>query len=198
MNNFNLIAPFYDFFFRLVFGKSLFQLQRIQCKRIKSTDSILILGGGTGKIIEFIPKCKKIVFLEKSKKMIFRARNRNLNQEVFFIQTNFLKYDFNEKFDVIICPFFLDCFNIKNLRRAIIKCKGILKERGTLIINDFQHTFSNKIFLISMHLFFRLFANLESNGLKNIHQELIKQNFGVMEKKFLFQNQIFCFCYKNM
>ena len=197
MNNFNLIAPVYDALARLIFKDSLILAQKAFLDKISASDSVLILGGGSGEILEYIPKCKKVTFLDKSKKMLSKAEKRTA-RKVSFVMVDFLIDSLDGTFDVVICPFFLDCFNRSNLRLAVSKCKEILKDDGIFIVCDFQATHSNKLLLIIMHLFFRLFTNLESSRLKNIHQEIVDFDFKEDESKFFHRNQVFSRLYRNL
>ncbi|MEO1255896.1 MAG: hypothetical protein AAFY41_13590, partial [Bacteroidota bacterium] len=93
VNNFNSVAPFYDFLSKLVFDSSLLRAQKIYLDRIRSTDKVLILGGGTGEILKFVPKCESLYFLDKSSKMIEIAERKMLDQNTKFIQADFFNWD---------------------------------------------------------------------------------------------------------
>ena len=105
MNNFNLIAPIYDALVRLIFKDSLILAQKAFLDEINASDNVLILGGGSGEILEFLPKCKKVTFLDKSKKMLSKAEKRTA-RKVSFVMADFLTEDIDGTFDVVICPFF--------------------------------------------------------------------------------------------
>ena len=198
MNNFNLIAPFYDLLSRLIFKDNLLKAQLTFLDRLEPADKVLILGGGTGELLEFLPKCQKVVYLEKSKKMLIRARKRSATNSTSFVQMDFLKGSLNESYDVIICPFFLDCFNEGNLHSVIFKCRQLLKKDGCLIVSDFQKTNSNKPLLVVMHLFFRIFTAIDSSQLKEIDKEVLLGGFQKEEEKFFHRNQVFSRLYRNL
>lgn len=198
VNNFNFIAPFYDQLARLVFGKSILKAQLTHLPEIKGSDRVLILGGGTGKLLEHFPFCESIDYVEKSKSMIRKAKKRLVNRSINFHQQDFFEFESQKKYDVIVCPFFLDCFNESNLRFVIAKCKRALKEQGRLIVADFEPKRDSREILSLMHFFFRIIANLESGNLQNINEKALKAGFELVEEKFLHRNQLFSRLYRNL
>lgn len=198
LNDFDFVAPFYERLASLVFGKALIHAQITHLSEIKEDDNVLILGGGTGEILDHIPICENIDYVEKSHLMIRRAKSRLVNRPVNFIQEDFLIFHSERKYDVIICPFFLDCFEESNLKQAIGKCKHHLKSGGKLIIIDFESGQTNSFLLRLMHLFFRLGAQLESRKLKNIHNHVLSIDFKLLEEKFSHRNQLFSRLYRNL
>lgn len=198
MNNFNFLAPYYDRISRLVFGDKLLRAETHFLEHISQEDSILILGGGTGALLEHLPPCKDIDFVEKSVKMINRASGRKVSQKVGWINRDFLAFNTSIKYDVVICPFFLDCFAVDELELVIKKIKSLLKPRSILIVADFQRTKSNKLQLALMHLFFRIFADLGAKSLANIHEIVSTHGFVTEEEKFLHRNRLFSRLYRNL
>ena len=92
MRGYGLIAPFYDHLVKLVFGDKLKELQCSFLKKIQSNDKVLILGGGTGWILEEIDSVcvnTDIVYIDKSPSMIKRAKRRILHHnEVCLLYTS--------------------------------------------------------------------------------------------------------------
>ncbi|HEY9047693.1 MAG TPA: class I SAM-dependent methyltransferase, partial [Ohtaekwangia sp.] len=70
--SFDSIAPVYDMLSRIVFGRSMVKSQRHFLKYIPAEASVLILGGGTGWIIQelfAVNNTCTIVYVEASQKM---------------------------------------------------------------------------------------------------------------------------------
>jgi len=197
-NNFNFIAPFYDRLAKLVFGKVLIDAQRIHISKIVDGDEVLIVGGGTGEILEHLPLCESIDYVEKSQRMIRRAEKRQVNRSVHFIHGDFFEFEPGKTYDVIICPFFLDCFGEENLKRAILKCGRLLADGGSLVVIDFDENSSGSWFVKVMHFLFRLTANLESRNLKNLHAQVLFSGFQLIDEKFSHQNKLFSRLYRNL
>ena len=191
VNNFNSIAPIYDFLARIVFGDSLDQITKQHLRSIGTSDRVLILGGGTGKLKAEIPQCHSNDYLDNSSQMIESARIRSVKNNLQFIHGDILEFEFDRSYDVIVCPFFLDCFNEGNLQKVIKKCKDVIKEDGKLIVIDFSSDHADRLLIKLMHSYFRMFTRLESQRLKNINEYVLREGFQVQEEKFLHRNMLF-------
>ncbi len=198
INSFNFIAPFYDLLAKVVFGDNLEKASVIFLDKIQKNHNVLILGGGTGKLISSLPKANSIHYLEKSEKMIHRAKQKHSENELTFINIDFLAYEPSHKYDVIVCPFFLDCFSDESLKNVIFKIKELLKKDGLMIVTDFDNKNQSRFLMKVMHLFFRITANLESKSLSNIHQYVCDNGFQLVNEIFLHRKQVFSRLYRNL
>lgn len=194
MNDFDAISSSYDILVRLVFGDKLWQATNYFLKDIDPNASVLILGGGTGRILDAF-KGQTITYVEKSNKMLVRARAKT-SANVIFIHEDFMEWNTVETYDVVICPFFLDVFDSENLMKATEKISQYLSIRGTLIVTDFQQTGRRKheLLLWIMHAFFYVVTHLESNRLQDIkgalkHTGLIPVNERTWYKGFIFSTR---------
>lgn len=185
VNDFDSIASFYDRLAKFVFGNALLDAQLQHLPEISERDHVLIIGGGTGEILEHIPLCEEVIFLEKSRKMIKRAEMRLVNRPIDFIRQDFFDFETDQKFDVILCPFFLDCFDEVNLEKAISKCTNHLAKQGSLVVIDFDEKRVHPFLLMTMMLFFRLFSKLQSKSLLPIRKIIQQNRFKEQEVKFL-------------
>ncbi len=192
MNNFNLVAPIYDRLKRLVFGNKLLDAEKNLVKEIKPQSKILVLGGGTGQILELMHNESQITYVEKSFKMIEISAKRDLGF-VEFLHADFLKIGLNKKYDFVYCAFFLDLFSSENLDLAIDKIKPLLAEKSKLLVADFERTDKlwHHLLLKFMHLFFKVFSDLESRKLQNIHKKLIRHGFYCEKEVFFSRGLIF-------
>jgi len=187
-NDFNPIAPIYDFLVTLVFGDGLWKAQHHHLHRIDADDTVLILGGGSGNLLEWLPKCK-VVYLEKAEKMVSRAQKRGHAE---FIVSDFLEWESEKKFDWVICPFFLDCFTSEELDQALVKIQSGLKANGRLLVIDFQNKMRSQQFLIkSMLLFFRLVAGLSARELVDFRTNLPERGFALKEQRDFLNGLVF-------
>ncbi|MBV6648001.1 MAG: class I SAM-dependent methyltransferase [Cyclobacteriaceae bacterium] len=178
MTHFDRIAPYYDFLANLIFGNVLHRASTSLLKGLPEHVNVLVLGGGTGRLLASLPMASRVTYLDLSSKMLFKAKKRN-KSHVTFIQMDFLQWESTEKFDVIICPFFLDVFPEEDLSKALEKIKVLLDTGGQLIATDFRNNgraFS-RILLSVMHAFFRWTVAMKSRKLLDI-------NFRIMEKGF--------------
>ncbi|RZL39782.1 MAG: methyltransferase domain-containing protein [Pedobacter sp.] len=112
INNYDKIANYYDSLSRLVFGKSQLNAQINQLKNIKKNSSILIVGGGTGWILEEIgkrhPSGLKITYVEISAKMLALSKDRDYGaNSVLFIHSSIEDFNLGDHFNIILTPFLL-------------------------------------------------------------------------------------------
>ena len=198
VNNFDRIARYYDRLASLVFGKAILESQVAFFHLLRGESKVLIVGGGSGKLLTFLPSNLEVDYLEKSENMIRLAQLRNTKNVISFLNADFLEAHIGEKYDYVICPFFLDCFNAENLSMAILKAKDALKAGGYLIVTDFEKATTSISLSKLMHVFFRAFAKLESKSLKNIDGEVKSRGFSAVEGKFFYRNMIFSRVYRNL
>lgn len=207
LNDFDLIAPIYDRLADLVFGKSIINCQIEYFYLIPPNAHILIVGGGTGWIVNFILNQSKnatIVYVEKSRKMIEITKSKIKGEhlgKITFYAGSIENFDSNEQFDVVINNFFLDLFALDNLKQVLKRTKQILKPEGLFLVSDFQleNTWRANLWqrplMALMHLFFRVFANLDSDDLKQIKEEVQLTGFQIIKEKNYFGRMIFSAVY---
>ncbi|MFT7032647.1 MAG: ubiquinone/menaquinone biosynthesis C-methylase UbiE [Cyclobacteriaceae bacterium] len=201
-NDFDEIAPFYDRLARLIFRKSIKKAQTKYLHLIKPGSKILILGGGTGWILKEIidrqPEVE-ITYVEKSTRMVELAKTACPNHNIEFVNLPFEECQTEEKFDFIMCNFFLDVFQSQKLKDQIIpKIKSLIAENGGLLVADFQVNQSiwQKMLLWAMHRFFGLFSNMESQKLINLNELLISNKLKETSASYFFKSMIFSRIYK--
>ncbi|MEM1407468.1 MAG: class I SAM-dependent methyltransferase [Bacteroidota bacterium] len=171
MNNFDIIAPVYDFLAKLVFGRALIHAQTYFLYQVKARSKILIIGGGTGQILhcfEDLSRPLSIVYVEKSARMLDLAKKRGpfANLEIRYVHGDERSVP-PGKYDVIATVFFLDVFSEKHLVQVIQLLNDSLKKSGKWLVTDFVNTpvFWQKWLVKLMYWFFKITANLESNTL---------------------------------
>ncbi|PIQ47966.1 MAG: SAM-dependent methyltransferase [Cytophagales bacterium CG12_big_fil_rev_8_21_14_0_65_40_12] len=169
-NNFNFIAPVYDALAKLVFGN---KLKRAQCHflhLISQDSNVLILGGGTGWLLDEIFKTGfrgSVTYVEASTKMIKMTEKRlqpSWNVSLICGDEKAIPKEF---YDVIITNFFLDVFSSDKLKDIMATLSDRLSHRGLWFCTDFRHTnrLKHKLIIWSMLQFFRLTTQLEAGQL---------------------------------
>lgn len=174
-NDFNSVARPYDFISRLVFGDALVRAQVSLLSQISPNSRILIVGGGTGWILEQISKIYSsgldIVYVESSSKMIELSKKRILkNNNIFFINAAVENYQTETQFDVIITPFFFDLFKKAKIEILFSGLNEKLKVDGLWLYTDFiptiyQTKIWQKLLLKTMYLFFGILSKVEASEL---------------------------------
>lgn len=204
-NDFNVLAKYYDFLARVVFGNAVQKSQQNFLSEVKLSNQLLILGGGTGQILlalEELNLSLKIDYIEQSSKMIEKSRHRGpfKNLKVNFIEADILNYDLADyRYDMVITNFFLDVFTKTHLIKIIEKVTNSLKVSSTWLLTDFRKTnrLGNKILLKVMYLFFRIMTNLEGRSLRNFEKHLSRVGWTKIRSKYFYSEMIESCVYKK-
>ena len=186
-NQFDHVAPVYDLLSAMVFGNRLMTVQCFFLDQLSENDKVLIVGGGTGKILKHpaFKRASSIDFLELSEGMIKRAQRCSKSlDDVNFIHADFFQH--SGRYDFIICNFFLDCFNEEYLAKACQQLRLMLNPNGRLVVTDFQKTskVKHRLLLKAMLSFFRLFTALQADKLNDIPKSLMKDFRKINTKQF--------------
>ncbi len=192
--DFNRVARPYDFISRLVFGNALVESQVSLLNHIPENSNILIVGGGTGWILDEISKIHNtglnIVYVEASANMISLSRKRNVAENtVLFIHQNIETYHSRTLFDIVITPFFFDLFTKSDVSKLFLHIHKILKTNGLWLYTDFippeyQTRFWQKMLIKSMYLFFGMLSSVEARTLVNMDKYFEKDYTIIFEKWF--------------
>lgn len=174
-NNYDRVAGFYDFLAKLVFGDTLMEAQKSVLHYIPKPAKILIVGGGTGAILEEITRLHStgmsITYIEISEKMLAKAAQRLVgSNEVHFVHIAIEDYKADTKFDVIITSFLFDNFRQEKATLVFETLDRLLITDGKWLFTDFNidktgNAFWQKWLLKSMYLFFKISSNVEANEL---------------------------------
>jgi ubiquinone/menaquinone biosynthesis C-methylase UbiE len=170
MNNFDSVARYYDLLARIVFGNSIVKSQVHFLDLIKPSSNVLILGGGTGWILDELKRKGKTInvwYIEMSDEMISRARKKNDSSlNVHFIHGSESDIPHDVLFDVVITNFFLDLFKHDKLKNVIDTIHFSLKPDGIWFVSDFVNgKWWHKILLWIMYRFFKLTASINASEL---------------------------------
>jgi tRNA (cmo5U34)-methyltransferase len=191
LNQYDKIAVVYDRLTTIVFGKSMAEAQKFFLPEIKPGSKILIIGGGTGKILEQIDTLKigvSIWYIDASQRMIELAKKRVLrNDNVVFIHGTEESIPDEIHFDFIITNFYLDLFPTAEVQNLTIKFRRCLTSEGKWIVTDFiedERMFTRGL-LALMYAFFWLINAISVSSLPS-WIECIRGNgfYCVAEKRF--------------
>lgn len=192
LNNYDKIAGHYDALSRLVFFKSQVNAQVNQLPYIQENSHILIVGGGTGWILEELSKTYtglKIVYVEISAKMIALSQKRSYeNNHVEFVNIGIEDFKTDVLFDVILTPFLFDNFAEQRAAKVFVQLNGYLKKDGLWFLVDFSLNKTNgnwwKWLLIrSMYGFFKLLGIVEAYQLIDMNSYFFKADYLIVEER---------------
>jgi ubiquinone/menaquinone biosynthesis C-methylase UbiE len=191
--NYNRSAAFYDRLSRVVFGDALIRAQVYLLTFIPPASQVLIIGGGTGWILDEITKIQpsrlNITYVELSENMIAMSRKRNVgNNQAEFINQAIEEVNAIASYDVLITPFLFDNYTDANLPAVFTHIHGMLKPGGRWLYTDFQLTgkWWQYAMLKSMLLFFKLLCGVESWHLPNVNIEFKRFGYNIIEEKEFF------------
>lgn len=143
MNNFDRIAPIYDSLVKIFFGSTLQYATNYYLSRIPPASKILIVGGGTGQLLEVLNESasgSQVSFLDSAPRMIKRAKTRDFrNLSVEFSSESIVAFE-ESGYDIIITPFFLDLFINQELIILGDQLRNSLKKGGYWFFSDFVAT----------------------------------------------------------
>jgi ubiquinone/menaquinone biosynthesis C-methylase UbiE len=170
--NYDRTVWFYDRLSKLVFGQAQVKAQNYFLDLIPPHSSILIVGGGTGQILEALahlhPHPLKITYAEASANMMALSKKRNAGQnEVTYVQSFMEDAAIDQTFDVILTAFLFDNFDQAGTEKIFKIIHDRLRSGGLWLDTDLQLTgpLWQKILLKTMYIFFNTLKAVDVNQL---------------------------------
>jgi ubiquinone/menaquinone biosynthesis C-methylase UbiE len=201
--NFNNAAWFYDRLSRVVYGRALIDAQVYLLQFIPADSNVLIIGGGTGLILEKIaevhPSGLSIIYIDVAAGMISRAKKRNAGKnKITFVNDTIENTKLSAAFDVIITPFLLDNFTEQNLSSIFTQVHHLLKSNGLWLNTSFQLSgkWWQPVLLKTMFIFFRLLCNIEAKELPAIEKQFGLHGYRVLAGQTFYEKFIVSTVYK--
>lgn len=209
---FNLIAPIYDFCAQLAFFGGLYRAQSHFISSLTPSKKTLIFGGGTGRIlIELIENSasREYTYVDISEKMLSRAKKRLW--ELSKTRKQMPKVDFicgtqneipKEKFNVIVTPFILDCFNEVDLAHTMRQLSDRLAPNGAWLFTDF-HIADGSIGYITrfvtqtLYLFFNLICALRVDRLPDFSSAFAAVGLVPQKEKYFLRKMLVTRIYRK-
>ncbi len=195
MAGFDFVAPAYPALARLVFGDTLMESQSHFLSSIPEGSRVLLAGGGTGELLTVLDQRFteiSVDFVDISDKMISKAKQRKTaTMNVHFIRENLLEWQ-PRNYDVIITPFFLDCFRDDQLNQLILTLRKSLNRDGLWLFTDFMpaHSLHHKLLTWTMYRFFRLTAGLDARKLPDFDLHFTTAGMELINRKGWMNNYI--------
>ena len=211
-NNYDRIARYYDVLSRMVFFRAQLKAQIDQLHFIPANSSVLIVGGGTGWILEEIAKLHsfglRITYVEISAKMLELSRKRNVrDNQVTFVHSpaeelsksipedhdqnraEDLKQNAPATYDVILTAFLFDNFQQQTITKVFNLLDQSLNPSGFWLFSDFYHSEGKKwqsYLLKAMYLFFKQISNIEARQLLSTEHCFHEQSYHILQTRFYY------------
>ena len=206
INNYDFIAPWYDRLSRLIFFRSQVNAQKEQLSFIENHQRILIVGGGTGWILEEIGKLHKdlkITYVEISSKMLDLAMKRKYgNNGVDFINLPIENFIDERTYDVIMTAFLFDNFGKERAESVFLDLNKKLKKGGLWLFSDFSENYKKyqwqNFLLRLMYFFFEKVASVEAKSLINMGPYFEEKEYKVIQKKYYYGSFIKALVFKKI
>ncbi len=174
-NNYDSAAWFYDAFSKLIFGNAIKNIQTALLPHIPPNAKILVVGGGTGWILDEIHKVHssglEITYVEISSKMLNLAKKRRkADNVVHFVNKPIENYKEATQYDIIFTAFLFDNFGPNKIESNFLLLHNYLKSGGLWLFADFHigktgSQYWQKTMLKCMLTFFRILCNVEAKSL---------------------------------
>lgn len=196
---YDVIAGFYDKLAKLIFGNQLHQAQVAHLGFIPPYATLLLVGGGTGCILEDITKLHPggliIHYIDSSAEMIRLAKQRHTGaNSLTFLQQSITTFSSADCYDVVITPFLLDNFSQHTAEQVFAILHRSLKQGGYWLYTDFQvykkHSYLHKAALMVMYTFFRLTCNIEAQHLPDVTSAFAKFHYDLLSSQTYWQHFI--------
>ena len=197
--SYDAVAWIYDLLAKLVFGKALINAQLYLLKAIPPGANVIIIGGGTGWILEELsrihPSGLTITYVDASGKMIAKAKKRNTGEnEVIFIASAFERlelgnWDIGFGYDIVLTPFLLDNLTEDVVKKICAKVDSLLVPQAKWLYCDFEYTgiFWQKVLLKTMYVFFRICCAVKASSLPDVSAIFFRQQYRIIAHKTFFR-----------
>lgn len=213
--SFQRIAPYYDSLAKLVFGHSLDNAQKAFFSLLPKGASILIIGGGSGRILaDLVTKCqpRQITYIEASSRMLRKAEKRLLRLdhtltdpiETLFCCGTEKDIPAGQSYDVLMTFFLLDIYSTKEARALALTLSTHLKASGSWLFADFcvqensWKRYWQRAMLKVMYLFFRLTSNLQNQTLPDYERIFKDLGYFPVQQKYYYRSFIISIIYRKL
>lgn len=207
-NNYDNIAGSYDAISRLVFQKSIVRSQQALLPYVKTPCRMLIVGGGTGWILEELskvhPRGLSITYVEISENMIGLSQKRNWQQNrVSCVHSAIEDFQTELKFDVVMTPFLFDNFSSERAETVFKLLDNLILPGGLWLFTDF-HVEKNAsgiwqaALLNMMYWFFRTICHVEADKLPDLQAQFLHARYACIFKSLHFGGFIHSLVFRKL
>lgn len=202
--NYDNASWFYEGLSKLIFRNAQISAQESFLNLIPPVSSILIIGGGTGQILESIAKLHPsglhITYVEMSVNMMALSHKRDVvNNDVIYFTKDIDQLCITQQFDIIITAFLFDNFSSHQLSQTFSRVHQWLKPNGLWLDTDFQLTgpIWQKVMLKTMYYFFRILNAVKVTQLPDTAGVFTKYQYRLLAEKTFYGNFISAKAYKK-
>ncbi len=207
VNNYDSVAGYYDLLSRLVYGRAEVNAQVELLKRLSPGNHLLIVGGGTGWVLEelakLFPMGMRIVYVESSEKMMQKAKKRRCGKNaVEFVSMPVEDWKSDEAFDAILTGFFFDNFSEEHAAAILHALDPRLKKGGYWLNADFYcpkgwRRWWQRFLLRSMYIMTRILCKVEADRLPDMEKLFWEATYKKLQTTYYYQQFIQAVVYQK-
>ncbi len=204
---FDRLAGLYDAMMEWAFWGNIAHSQTYFLKHLPQKAKVLVLGGGTGWIVEAIWKVcptAHIVYVELSPKMLSKTKKRipkNKTHQIQLVCGDIQLIPQKSRFDVICTFFFLDLFPPQKVAAMASILDKILKINGLWLYADFEaegkRHWLKKSFIRLMYLVCSAFCTLENKTYWQYPAAIKALGYKQKATKTFFRGLIRAYCFSK-
>lgn len=206
-NNYDPVARYYDFLSQLVFGKTEINAQVEMLDQVRPGDKLLIVGGGTGWILEKLaavfPDGLEITYVESSRVMMALAKKRKIGRlSVSFVTQPIEQYVTGERFDCILTGFLFDNFSQELAERIVRNLDVLLVDGGYWLFAELHYSSEggkwwHGMLLWSMYWAARWICRVEADRLPDMDACFGAVGYEVVRRSFYYRGFIMGVVYRK-
>ncbi|MFO0816389.1 MAG: class I SAM-dependent methyltransferase [Pirellulales bacterium] len=145
------MARFYDWCADLGSLGAIPFVKKLHLQYLRPGDSIIYVGAGTAEeAVLAARRGHRVFLLDSSSQMLAVAWGRvwkaGLESEVTLLHEDFFSWKSPLKVDAVALHFFLDLFNLEDVKVVLERAKGLLNSEGRIFVADFSCP--NGVFLV--------------------------------------------------
>lgn len=179
----------------MVFGNGLEKASHHFIPQLSESEQILIVGGGTGEILEQFTSNQTVHFVDSSATMIALAKKRKHTCSVQFHHCRFEDFIIDQTYNDIWFPFFLDQFNDEEIATILDNAQRHLRPTGKMVIVDFipvnlLSKWHQKLLLRTVIVFFTITTKHPIRKIFNIVESAKQTNFQLVKQKYFVNGMV--------
>jgi ubiquinone/menaquinone biosynthesis C-methylase UbiE len=199
-NNYDPIATYYDRIHHIFYGQAEINAQVELLDYVRPGDRLLIVGGGTGWILEKIgavfPSGLEITYIESSARMMELTKRRKWGQNrVVLVTSGVEEWRGEMEYDCILTGLFFDNFKEAHAAQVVQQLTPYLKRGGYWLDSDFYYPKGRDklwqaILLYSMYVSARLICGVEAKRLPDMDRIFSEEGYRLLYTTFHYQRFI--------
>ena len=198
---FDKLSSIYDLLVKIVFGSAIRKAQIILIEKIQDRKDWLVLGGGTGWILEEILKAHPhatVTYVEVSKKMINKTKKRGVKGNINYVLGTIDQLPREKNYDIVITMFFWDMFSTNEALKMKEMINRHLNNHAIWLLADFKNTdiWWQRILMEIMYWFFRVTCHINAYELPDFDLIFKKEKYTMLFQQTFYHGMIESTIYK--